>query len=792
VEPQVSTPAHRPPRIAQSLGTFLSRFIAPLALVAGGCDLAAAQGFTVSTDLVFATVETAQGPLPLRLDLYQPLGATEPLPLVIFIHGGGWSGGTKNNPGGKFLLDHGFALASIEYRLSGQAIWPAQIHDVKGAVRWLRAHAAALGLDPDRFGAFGTSAGGHLAAFAATAGDAATVRLGDLLIDLEGDTGGNHAVSSRVQAASDFFGPGDFLWMGSFPSNIDHEDALSPESKLLGGELASLPLLVTSADPMTHLDRGDPPLHIQHGTADPAVPYSQSARLFREASLGTGLDTTFLPIPDGGHGGPGFDNAAVTAFFLSHLGSTTLALPSVTVSALLPSVPEGSSAQPAFRISRSGATTHPLRIAIALLGTAREGIDFAPLGLLVDLPAGSAHVDVALDPLPDNFIESDEDVVLAVCSSPAYRAPPGGERARLLIADDDVLPSPQHVTVAAIVPSVAENAPPPGRFRLTRTGNPTQLQSPLAVRLAPRGRAAEGGDYLSLPDVVLFGPGVSSLDLLVIPIDDAALETIETVMLEVTPGGGYVAVAPAAAVVTILDDEDAAATVEVCIAAEARSIAEGAGATRAFQLSRTGAITAPLTVFVQFSGEASPGSDYAPLPATFTFAAGEEWRRIDVDPLADPLIEGDESLIATVLAGSGYRPGLTAGARIELRDDDAPAALAAELALEVAPLAAGGTFIASLRGDPNAPFALFVAAQAGHSGGQTLGGMPFLLDAGTALALANGNTDPTGAATIVFPLPTQLPEIDPNVVLFQAVAASPMGGFAASNRVVRALRPRLP
>src|SRR5574338_458156 len=138
--------------------------------------------------------------IALHLDLYLPANARN-APLVIWIHGGGWADGDKDNPPGLSLLKHGYALASVEYRLTDRAPFPAQIHDVKAAVRFLRANAARFGLDPERFGAWGESAGGHLAALLGTT----SVRG-----ELEGDEGVT-GVSSRVQAVCDWYGPTDLL-----------------------------------------------------------------------------------------------------------------------------------------------------------------------------------------------------------------------------------------------------------------------------------------------------------------------------------------------------------------------------------------------------------------------------------------------------------------------------------------------------------------------------------------------------------------------------------------------------
>src|SRR5262249_35630047 len=155
--------------------------------------------------LAYATV----GGRDLLLDLYLPSAGPGPFPVVVWIHGGAWLTGSRfPAPNAAQLTSLGFAVASVDYRLTSQAgqwgaepvIFPAQIHDVKGAVRWLRANAATYNLDPARFGCWGSSAGGHLAALLATSGDVPA---------LEGTVGGNAGFSSAVQACADFFGPTD-------------------------------------------------------------------------------------------------------------------------------------------------------------------------------------------------------------------------------------------------------------------------------------------------------------------------------------------------------------------------------------------------------------------------------------------------------------------------------------------------------------------------------------------------------------------------------------------------------
>src|SRR5262249_39045436 len=164
-----------------------------------------------------------------RLDLYVPERADTPLPVIVWIHGGAWMGGSKDGgvPALPFL-GKGYAVASVNYRLSQHAVFPAQIQDCKAAIRWLRANAKTYNLDPERIGVWGASAGGHLVALLGTSGG---------VEDLEGK-GGNADQSSRVQAVVDFFGPTDFLQMDAHAvpdARLKHDPPSSPESRLIGG-----------------------------------------------------------------------------------------------------------------------------------------------------------------------------------------------------------------------------------------------------------------------------------------------------------------------------------------------------------------------------------------------------------------------------------------------------------------------------------------------------------------------------------------------------------------------------
>jgi acetyl esterase/lipase len=221
------------------------------------------------------------------LDLYLPPTATN-CPLIVWIYGGGWTGGSKEKPPGLRFLRHGFALASINYRLSQDAIFPAQLIDCKAAIRWLRAHANQNGIDPNHIGVWGASAGGHLVAMLGTTGDVK-----------EFDTGENTNVSSRVQAVCDWFGPTDFT------SNPTHGDLDQIEARLIGGPISQNLQTAQRANPIHYITKDDPPFLIVHGDKDPAVPLQQS-QLLADALKKNGVQVTFHVVPGGGHGGPEF------------------------------------------------------------------------------------------------------------------------------------------------------------------------------------------------------------------------------------------------------------------------------------------------------------------------------------------------------------------------------------------------------------------------------------------------------------------------------------------------------
>ena len=225
------------------------------------------------------------------LDLYLPPHAGL-LPLIVWIHGGAFRMGSKEGHVPLHYLHKGYAIASINYRLSQHALFPAQIEDCKAAVRWLRAHAATYGLDPAYFAAWGESAGGHLAAMLGTADDERSFDVGEHLDQ-----------SSRVQAVVDCFGPTDFAQMDAqrLPDGQIHDASDSPESQLVGGPVQERPAEVARANPVTYVSADAPPFLVVHGDRDPLVPYGQSELLVKALETAS-VPVTFYTVRGGGHG----------------------------------------------------------------------------------------------------------------------------------------------------------------------------------------------------------------------------------------------------------------------------------------------------------------------------------------------------------------------------------------------------------------------------------------------------------------------------------------------------------
>lgn len=247
-------------------------------------------GFKVVRDLDYV----GSGNKRQMLDLYLPeTKTTKPRPLVVYIHGGGWENGSKDQAGVLFnlLKDRDYAGASINYRLTNEAIWPAQIHDCKAAIRALRAHAAENQIDPEKIAVFGISAGGHLVSMLGVTGG---------VKELEGELGPHLTQSSRVTCVLDFCGPSNFLTFGGEGTIINVDDPKTGLSKLIGGTVKEKPDAAKSASPVNYITSDDAPFLLIHGDKDNIVRYAQATE-FDAALEKAKIPATLITGTNGGH-----------------------------------------------------------------------------------------------------------------------------------------------------------------------------------------------------------------------------------------------------------------------------------------------------------------------------------------------------------------------------------------------------------------------------------------------------------------------------------------------------------
>jgi acetyl esterase/lipase len=249
--------------------------------------------------------------ISLKLDLYLP--AKRSAPLIVWVHGGAWRAGTKDSPSCLNLVDHGYAVASVDYRLSTQAPFPAQIHDIKAAIRFLRAKAPDYGYDTAKIGIMGSSAGAHLAAL---------VGVTNHHQQLEGTVGTHLAQGSDVQCIVSLYGASNLQNILSQSTEQGRTMRVPALQLLLGGHPDEKPELARLASPVAHLDKNDPPLLLIHGAADPQMPPQQSEELAK-AYQALILPTTLILIPGAKHGGPEFNDRQrrqiISAYLDSHL-----------------------------------------------------------------------------------------------------------------------------------------------------------------------------------------------------------------------------------------------------------------------------------------------------------------------------------------------------------------------------------------------------------------------------------------------------------------------------------------
>jgi acetyl esterase/lipase len=229
--------------------------------------------------------------------------------LIIYIHGGGWMGGSKVPCPFAHLVSQGYVVASVEYRFSQKALFPAQIQDCQAAIRWLRANSDKYNVDPKHVGVIGISAGGHLSALVGTSGGK----------DAFPPIGGNEEQSDKVQCVCNIFGPANFatvLQQTADDKNVrnifEFNKLNDPYSLLIGVNLDADREKTDAVSPIHYVSAGTPPMLILHGTHDALVPYAQSEELIA-ALKANEIPAWLQTLPGSGHGGPAFEKPAISA-----------------------------------------------------------------------------------------------------------------------------------------------------------------------------------------------------------------------------------------------------------------------------------------------------------------------------------------------------------------------------------------------------------------------------------------------------------------------------------------------
>lgn len=261
-----------------------------------------------------------------RLDIYLPQKRkTAKLPVVVYIHGGGWRAGNKSNVASRLipLVRKGeYAGVSIAYRFTNEAQWPAQIHDCKAAIRWIRANADKYGFDANNIGVWGSSAGAHLALMLGATGNTT---------ELDGQLGAYKNVSSKIAAVVNFYGPTDLYAILGQPGTYDHTSANAPVAKLIGGVLAENKDKADAASPVTYINSQDAPVLTIHGDKDQTVPYNQALRL-NEVLHKAQVPSYFVTIKNADHGKFGtVADDRVKAFFDKYLRGKDVKISTETI-----------------------------------------------------------------------------------------------------------------------------------------------------------------------------------------------------------------------------------------------------------------------------------------------------------------------------------------------------------------------------------------------------------------------------------------------------------------------------
>lgn len=426
---------------------------------------------------------------------------------------------------------------------------------------------------------------------------------------------------------------------------------------------------------------------------------------------------------------------------------TDLPLPVVTITATDNDAAESGQDTAAFTVTRTGPTGNPLTVNYTITGTAINGVDYATIPVSLTIPTGAASAAIIITPIDDSIFELPESVILTLDANAEYTVDPPG-LASVTIADNDT-----RITVVVTDSIATENSTDTGTFTVSRMG-PTENE--LTVFYTVNGSATNGTDYVTLSENVIIPTGSTTATVTVTPIDDALFEGPESVILTISPDASYTVGVPGAATVTITDDERPTVT----LSATDNLAGEAGPDTGTFTVTRTGPITAPLTVNYAVAGSAANGVDYQTLSGSVIIPAGSATSVITITPIDDDLVEGAESVLLTITASPDYAVGTPGIALLNIADDDISQVTVTAtdpVATEAGPTT--GAFTFTRTGDTTSALTVFFT----RSGtAQVGGGAPDIPNLGSSVIIPAGESS---ASVTITPLQDNLVEGDETVIL---------------------------
>ncbi len=340
---------------------------------------------------------------------------------------------------------------------------------------------------------------------------------------------------------------------------------------------------------------------------------------------------------------------------------TKIGNPVVTITATDPTAAEPGTDTGTFTISRTGNPAKALVVNLTTSGTATNGVDYNLTPTSVTIPANSVSTTLTISPIDDLIWEGDETVVMTIAATSNNYTVGSPKAATVTIIDNEIKPA---VTIQAVDASASEPGTDTGKFRVTRN---TSTVGPLTVNFTVGGTATSGVDYTAIGTSVIIPAGSSTADITVTPLDDTIYEGSETVVAALSTSTLYSLGTPSSATVTIADNE----VPPVVTVAPLDAIGSEPGTnTASFRFTRTGGTTQPLTVTYTIGGTATNGADYSTVGTAVTFAIGSTTVDRVISPLDDTLVEGTETVIFTLAAGTGYAVGNPNSATVSILDNE--------------------------------------------------------------------------------------------------------------------------